>query len=560
MGRNQVRFGTASLQVEAGSGSISTVADDYELAEDSALQVSADQGVLANDNPWSSAQAVVVVPPRNGRLAFRADGSFAYQPFANVAGIDRFQYVVVDQNQTSARTLVTLQITPKADGPLTKPESYRVVPGSPLSIPTARGVLVNDLDPDGDGLSARLESPPANGTVVLHADGSFVYTSADGFAGTDRFTYRAFDGTYVSAPTAVELSTMRDGAVLKFQLDAVNFQGTPIHALSVGSEFQLLVRAQDLRADGLGLLSAAVTIPIDTNAMEVINVELDPLFSLFGFASVEDGLVQLGGSTGFNPLTRNELVGLGKVTLRVRESQEDVVIAALADATSENYLTGYALNGEELSVVADNLIEFVPTVVDLVPATDPSNPRSSRWQNADPFDVDNNGLVQTVDAARVISMINYLSANASAEGPDRMERYAVSNLFSDINGDFDTTPQDGILLINYLNSQLKQSRTAVASAPSPPIADRPEADLSRNGEGESGGLGSQGGIRASSRATVTERDNAAKRVDAVWINPVFLEELSAALISPLTRRNTKLRNRSSAETLGHLLGGSRFGM
>ena len=60
------------------------------------------------------------------------------------------------------------------------------------------GVLGNDGDPDGDGLTAVLVSAPAGGSLVLDADGSFSYTPNAGFAGTDSFAYRASDGALLS--------------------------------------------------------------------------------------------------------------------------------------------------------------------------------------------------------------------------------------------------------------------------------------------------------------------------------------------------------------------------
>ena len=38
-------------------------------------------------------------------------------------------------------------------------------------------------------------SGPAHGTLTLNADGSFTYTPAANFNGTDSFTYRANDGS-----------------------------------------------------------------------------------------------------------------------------------------------------------------------------------------------------------------------------------------------------------------------------------------------------------------------------------------------------------------------------
>lgn len=71
---------------------------------------------------------------------------------------------------------------------------------------TARGVFINDSDADGDRLSAQLVSGPAHGMLALNADGSFVYTPASTFAGTDSFTYRAWDGQAASAPATVTIS------------------------------------------------------------------------------------------------------------------------------------------------------------------------------------------------------------------------------------------------------------------------------------------------------------------------------------------------------------------
>ena len=47
------------------------------------------------------------------------------------------------------------------------------------------GVLANDTDADGDTLTATKVGDPAHGTVVLNANGSFIYTPAAGYFGPD---------------------------------------------------------------------------------------------------------------------------------------------------------------------------------------------------------------------------------------------------------------------------------------------------------------------------------------------------------------------------------------
>jgi VCBS repeat-containing protein len=67
-------------------------------------------------------------------------------------------------------------------------------------------VLFNDLDPDGDNLTAVNASDPAGGTVVLDANGSFAYTPAPDFNGTDTFTYQASDGQALSNTATVTIT------------------------------------------------------------------------------------------------------------------------------------------------------------------------------------------------------------------------------------------------------------------------------------------------------------------------------------------------------------------
>jgi hypothetical protein len=46
-----------------------------------------------------------------------------------------------------------------------------------------------------------LVSGPANGTLVLNANGSFSYNPKNGFSGVDTFTYKANDGPWSADPT-----------------------------------------------------------------------------------------------------------------------------------------------------------------------------------------------------------------------------------------------------------------------------------------------------------------------------------------------------------------------
>ena len=71
-------------------------------------------------------------------------------------------------------------------------------------------------DPDGNPLSAVLGSGPSHGTLTLDADGSFIYTPAANFNGSDSFTYKANDGSIDSnvATVTITVTGTNDAAVL----------------------------------------------------------------------------------------------------------------------------------------------------------------------------------------------------------------------------------------------------------------------------------------------------------------------------------------------------------
>lgn len=97
-----------------------------------------------------------------------------------------------------------LDITTVNGAPRTQPDTYQAQAGQTLSVP-ATGVLANDRDPDGDALTAVLDSQPAQGQLTLQPDGSFTYTPNAGAQGTDRFSYFAQDATGLQTPETVSI-------------------------------------------------------------------------------------------------------------------------------------------------------------------------------------------------------------------------------------------------------------------------------------------------------------------------------------------------------------------
>lgn len=85
-------------------------------------------------------------------------------------------------------------------------DSYDAGVGGPLVVSAAQGVLANDVDAEGDSLTAALVASTTHGSLSLSANGSFTYTPNAGFTGTDQFTYRASDGEFSSNTATVTIN------------------------------------------------------------------------------------------------------------------------------------------------------------------------------------------------------------------------------------------------------------------------------------------------------------------------------------------------------------------
>src|SRR5688500_7958085 len=219
MGRNKGlvrKFVRAAFEALEGrrlmSGAPPVANDDaYAATEDVVLTVDAATGVLADDtDPEADAlTAVLITPPAHGTLSLAADGSFVYTPTANFNGTDTFVYKANDGTGDSAtNATVTITIAAANDAPDSVDDAYGSTEDAVLTVAVADGVLDNDTDPDaGATLTAILVAGPAHGTLTLNPNGSFSYTPAQNFAGTDTFSYKSRDGA-LDGDTAVVTITV----------------------------------------------------------------------------------------------------------------------------------------------------------------------------------------------------------------------------------------------------------------------------------------------------------------------------------------------------------------
>lgn len=181
--------------------------DSYAARTGAALTVGS-PGVLGNDTGVSGGQvnALLVSAPSHGSLSLNTNGSFNYTPNSDFTGADSFSYQASDGGVQSNTATVTLTVSSSNQPPVATNDTYATAVSTPLIL-AAPGVLENDSDPDsGTTLSAALLTTTSHGTLSLNANGGLSYTPANGFTGTDTFTYQAGDGMLQSNTATVTLS------------------------------------------------------------------------------------------------------------------------------------------------------------------------------------------------------------------------------------------------------------------------------------------------------------------------------------------------------------------
>lgn len=210
-GTSDSNLATVSLSVTAVDDPPVANADGYTVAEDGTLTVAAVSGVLVNDTDveGDALSAVLVSGPTRGSLTLNADGSFRYTPATDFNGTDRFTYRAADGATSSNVATVTITVSPVNDPPAAANDRYSTLQSTSLAI-SAGGILANDVDVDGDTLTAVRVAGPRNGTLSLNGDGSFVYTPAPSFTGSDSFTYQASDGSAASSIATVSITVNPD--------------------------------------------------------------------------------------------------------------------------------------------------------------------------------------------------------------------------------------------------------------------------------------------------------------------------------------------------------------
>ncbi len=226
---------TVTLNVTSVNDPPVTQVDRFLTDENVSLDVPA-PGVLENDSDIDSAtlSVALLVPPNQGSLLLRPNGSLTYVPDINFRGDVEFVYEAIDGSGGRSQATAIIAVT---QPPTATNDVYLLDMDQTLTVDEfAAGLVGNDLDqpeyPEVGELTTILVSSPANGTLQLDPDGTFVYQPNSGFQGLDPFAYKVTDGLSESNDATVTLAVGVTGLPRAFN-DA--YQGTEDQELIVNA-------------------------------------------------------------------------------------------------------------------------------------------------------------------------------------------------------------------------------------------------------------------------------------------------------------------------------------
>jgi hypothetical protein len=207
---------TVSITVTAVNDAPVAVADTASVAEDSTVIID----VVANDtdidgaNEINSASLAISGQPANGSVVIE-NNQVTYTPSLNYFGSDTFEYTVSDHSgAVSNAATVTVNVSGSNDAPTVVDDTVQTEEDTAVSI----AVLSNDSDVDGtlDIATITAVVGPTNGSVTAQSDGSFSYTPAADFNGTDSFTYTVKDdqdAVSSQATVSITVNSVNDAPV-----------------------------------------------------------------------------------------------------------------------------------------------------------------------------------------------------------------------------------------------------------------------------------------------------------------------------------------------------------
>jgi hypothetical protein len=334
-------------------------------------------------------------------------------------------------------------------------------------------VLVNDRTGSFEtgSVITSVTEPVAGGSVVVAADGlSLLYTAADGFVGLDSFEY-TYEGE--SAHVLVHVQAVPER--VRVRLEVTDASGQPISLVELGSEFQVNVWLEDSAEQSAPLTGAFVDVQFDARMAKAAG-SFSP-GSGFTVGNRFDSVAAPGRITNVGGFAVADVApGGNRLLARIPMLANDLGKMAILADRPEFLSTSVTDSADQY--LNNAAIEFEAVQVRIIDGF--HNAKLASDVNADTFTTPQDALLVvnflTRHGMRVVEDMRSL---LTAEGEDFAATAAngVFNRYLDSNNDRHVTPIDILLVINRINRQ-NLSRTSSAVGEGEPDASGLTAALS----------------------------------------------------------------------------------
>ncbi len=237
---------------------------DHDLLLTNNSDADGDSLSIASVNGSAANMGQTITLASGASLTVQTDGSFVYTAAAGYVGDDTFTYASTDGPATSNTATVTIHVTDKA--PVAPNHSYTIRHDQSLTVDGSDNptLLTNASDADGDPLSvSSVNGSTANvgqqitlasgAEVTVQADGTFTYTVAPGYVGSDTFAYTVADGALASSAAVVTINvTDRPPRVVDMTYPLVHDRALEVDGVTTPS---LLTDAEDADGDAMSIAS-----------------------------------------------------------------------------------------------------------------------------------------------------------------------------------------------------------------------------------------------------------------------------------------------------------------
>ncbi|SFZ98352.1 T1SS secreted agglutinin RTX [hydrothermal vent metagenome] len=320
-------FSYAENQVaDATVGTLATNADvaTYEFAN--GTQTSAD-GFYAIDN--------------SGNITITTAGAeSAVNDFETAPNTGNYDVIAKDTAGNPTTITVTLNETNLNDNaPVAVDDAITVTEDTVFT--STIDLDANDTDLDGDALSvtAGTFTTAQGGTLVLASDGSYTYTPADNFNGTDTVDYTVTDGTDTDVGTlTITVDAVNDAPITDIDSYSIT-EGSVLNATTV--------LANDSDAD-VGDTISVVNIASDSSGTNMVNADGSTTLT-----TAQGGTVVMNSNGTFTytaPVLDHAADGL---------VEQDYIYYKASDGTNDSSWTKVTLNVEDDVPVGENIIQNI---------------------------------------------------------------------------------------------------------------------------------------------------------------------------------------------------------